>query len=104
VSGLYSLADAEARISKALGLIDTWLADESPHDGMQRRYMWKCVREIRAALDRCPHVDLRRESSSGEFDAERWDCEDCGYSMTVNVKLTDDEARERMDRGSDDRR
>lgn len=46
-----TFADADARIAKALGLIDEWLRDESEHDGLVQRLLWGHVREIRAALD-----------------------------------------------------
>lgn len=52
---------SDARISKALGLIDTWLADESPDDGLRQQLIWKHLREVRAALDGCPHSRLRSE-------------------------------------------
>lgn len=87
----YSLADA--RISKALRLIDTWLVDESPHDGLRQQLIWKHLREVRAALDGCLHSRLRSEPDFGSVD---WECEDCGYIMAVHVTLTVDEARERM--------
>lgn len=39
-----------ARSARAVELIDTWLRDESPHDGLRQQLVWKHLREIRAAL------------------------------------------------------
>lgn len=43
--------DADARITRALSLIDTWLHDESVHDNQYQRWTWEHVREIRSALE-----------------------------------------------------
>lgn len=47
----HAVPDADARIVKALGLIDVWLHDESVHDNQYQRWTWQHVREIRAALE-----------------------------------------------------
>ncbi|WP_280393087.1 hypothetical protein [Nocardia wallacei] len=90
-----TIEDAPVRISKALGLIDTWLRDESPHDGLRQQLVWKHLREIRTALSRCPHVGLYRKllDTGGVY----WSCEDCGRTMVVHRELTADEARRELD-------
>lgn len=89
--------DAQARITKALGLIDVWLDDESPNDGEQRRSVWRGIREIRSALSRCAHPDVRRKTVDGDVWCTDWKCEDCDRRMIVNVDLSIDEVRKVLD-------
>ena len=42
--------DQSVRSTRAVELIDTWLRDESQHDGLRQQLVWKHLREIRAAL------------------------------------------------------
>lgn len=42
--------DLSVRSTRAVELIDTWLRDESQHDGLRQQLVWKHLREIRAAL------------------------------------------------------
>ncbi|OXR46652.1 hypothetical protein B7C42_01626 [Nocardia cerradoensis] len=89
--------DAGARNTKALGLIDAWLSDESPTDDERQRSIWRGIREIRSALSRCAHVKLDCSPVDGDVWYTNWKCEDCGRGMVVLAGLTVDGARKALD-------
>lgn len=88
-----TLADAEARIAKALTLVDAWLAEEPMSDLDSKLTM----QDIRAALTCCSHTELFWGDIDGDPNGVQWWCDDCGARMIIHRELTVDEARAELD-------